>query len=292
MLAGISITCFAASYTVALVLEITRLFFRSGVRGALMVGFASAGLLAHALYLGYRATVEHTAPLSSEFDWYLLAAWLLTAIYLYLTIFHQHTMFGVFVLPFVLGLIAVAAWSADRTPFGVTHAARVWGQIHGVFLMLGTVAVVIGCAGGAMCLLQSYRLKHKRQPSVGLKLPSLEWLERLNSRAIWVSVVMIALGFLSGVVLNLVNHRLEMSKLPWSDPIIWSSALLLGWVVVAAGFSSLYRPARTGRKVAYLTLVSFVFLLLMVLVRVLLPSEHGNLKKDPTAAAARTEPLP
>ncbi len=44
-IAGISVFCFAASYTVTLALEISRLWFRSGVRGAVMLGFAGAGLL-------------------------------------------------------------------------------------------------------------------------------------------------------------------------------------------------------------------------------------------------------
>jgi len=35
MLSGIGITCFAASYAVALGLELTRLLFRGGVRGAM-----------------------------------------------------------------------------------------------------------------------------------------------------------------------------------------------------------------------------------------------------------------
>ena len=39
MLDGISIVCFAASYAVALCLEISRLFFRIGLRTAIMVGF-------------------------------------------------------------------------------------------------------------------------------------------------------------------------------------------------------------------------------------------------------------
>ena len=68
------------SYAVTLFLEITRLFFRSGVRGALMLGFAGMGLAMHALFLIQRWTHQgaHT-PLSSEFDWYLVAAWLLRA---------------------------------------------------------------------------------------------------------------------------------------------------------------------------------------------------------------------
>ena len=54
-MSGVSIVCFAASYTLTLVLEITRLFFRSGLRGAAMLALAGAGLFAHSVYLFYRA---------------------------------------------------------------------------------------------------------------------------------------------------------------------------------------------------------------------------------------------
>ncbi len=45
MLSGISITCFAGSHAVVLLLELTRPPFRSGLRGAIMLGFACAGLV-------------------------------------------------------------------------------------------------------------------------------------------------------------------------------------------------------------------------------------------------------
>ena len=51
MLSGISITCFAASYAVTLVLEASRLFFRLPVRWIVMILFAAAGLFAHTVYL-------------------------------------------------------------------------------------------------------------------------------------------------------------------------------------------------------------------------------------------------
>jgi hypothetical protein len=76
---GISVVCFAASYAVALACEASRLLFRSGVRGAAMIAFAVAGLVAHTLFLVWRATHEPAVPLSSAFDWYLLAAWLLAS---------------------------------------------------------------------------------------------------------------------------------------------------------------------------------------------------------------------
>ena len=83
-LSGINIICFAASYAVTLILEITRLFFRSGIRGAVMLGFAGAGLFAHTVYLYYRAIGAPGSPLSSKQDWYMVAAWVLVVTYLYL----------------------------------------------------------------------------------------------------------------------------------------------------------------------------------------------------------------
>ncbi|MEK6239144.1 MAG: hypothetical protein N2C14_30880, partial [Planctomycetales bacterium] len=115
-IAQINILCFAASYGITFLLEISRLAFRSGVRGAVMILFAAGGLFAHTLFLAHRAYIATGVPLSSPFDWYLIAAWLLILVYLYLTVYHQHTAMGFFVLPFVGVLILAAQW-ADKQPF-------------------------------------------------------------------------------------------------------------------------------------------------------------------------------
>ena len=110
--------------------------------------FASAGLLAHTLFLVYRATTATSTPLSSEFDWFLVAAWVLAATYLYLTFYHPRTAIGLFVLPLVLALVAVAQFFASHEPFAASRASQVWGAIHGVFILLGTVAVMVGFVAG------------------------------------------------------------------------------------------------------------------------------------------------
>ena len=135
-LSGISVFCFAASYTVALALELTRMFFRSGVRGALMLGFAGAGLLAHTLFLGYRAATASGAPLSSAFDWDLLGAWALVVIYLYLTWYHPKTSIGLFLLPLVLALLGLSQF-ADQEPFPQSSPARCGGRCTGFFCSWG-----------------------------------------------------------------------------------------------------------------------------------------------------------
>jgi len=287
-ISGISVFCFAASYTVALLLELTRMFFRSGVRGALMLGFAGAGFLAHTLFLGYRATRASGSPLSSAFDWDLLGAWALVVVYLYLTWYHPKVSIGVFLLPLVLALLGLSQF-ADQQPFPQSRAGQVWGTVHGIFLLLGVVTVSLGFVAGVMYLIQANRLKHKLPATQGLRLPSLEWLERVNSRAIVISALLIGVGFVSGIILNLVLHERSIDQLPWSDPIIWRTALMFAWLLVAVLFSAIYRPARGGRKVAYLTVASFAFLAISLGLGVLLPSEHGGAATEKQKAEGRRQ---
>ena len=274
-IAHITITCFLASYAVALGLEMSRLFFRSGVRGALMLAFGVAGLFAQTLYLGHRAANAAGAPLSSEFDFYLIAAWVLAATYLYLTVYHPHNPIGLFLLPLVILFVAGASLFASDQPFQRSAATRWWGIVHGICLLLGTVAVTLGFVSGCMYLLAAYRLKKKISPGEGLRLPSLEWSQKMNARTIGVAVIMLVGGFLSGIVLNLTKRTHGEASVPWTDPVVVSSALLVGWMVIAWLFSVLYKPAQQGRKVAYLTIASFVFLLI-ALIAILAPTtQHG-----------------
>jgi hypothetical protein len=184
----------------------------------------------------------------------------------------------------IIGLIGAAALLADRAPIASASASRAWGAIHGVFLLLGTVAVVIGFVAGAMYLLQAYRLKHKLPPSPGFRLPNLEWLELVNSRSLVISTLLVTVGFLSGVILKAQSRQ---GALPWSDPVVWSSALMLGWLLVATVFNAVYKPARRGRKVAYLTIVSFVFVAFALGVLLLVDTQHsskGDLRRAAVAA--------
>jgi len=253
-----------------------RLVFRSGIRGAIMLGFAGAGLVAHSAYLIARALETPGSPLSSTHDWYLVAAWVLVVVYLYLVYYHPKTSFGLFLLPLVLGLVGAAAFFADpNRPFTRLPSSYLWGIVHGTSILLGTVAVLIGFAAGLMYLGQARRLKHKRPPIRGLRLPSLEWLQRTNSRALVISVLLLGVGVASGTILNLSKPD-RSERLLWFDPLVLFTHLTFTWLLVATVVGAFYRPARQGRKVAYLTLVSMVFLLLVLGVMLLGKTQHGG----------------
>jgi len=276
MLSGVQIICFASSYAVALALEFSRLLFRSGVRGAVMLGFAGAGLVAHSVFLYYRAIHTQGPPLSSTQDWYLVAAWVLVVVYLYLVYYHPKTAFGLFLLPLVLGLIGTAYCIASPEPFARKPASQVWGTIHGVSLALAVAALFVGFAAGVMYLYQVRRLRRKLPPLHGPRLPSLEWLQQANGRALIVAVVMLGVGVASGTILNLIRRSGLSDRLPWYDPFVLGTLITLCWLLLAVIVGKLYKPAAHGHKVAYLTVVSFILLVLALGAGLLLNTQHGG----------------
>jgi len=288
-LSGISVVCFVASYAVALACEASRLVFRSGVRGAVMVAFAAAGLLAHTLFLGWRAVNEAAMPLSSPYDWYLLAAWLLAAGYLYLTVANPRTPVGLFVLPVVLALIG-AAQASSRAPFPQSPATQVWGAIHGSFNLAASVAVALGAIAGLMWLIQAGRLARKQAPLAGFRMPSLERLAAVTARTPSIAAWTAAAGFVSGIVLNAVNRRRGlMETVPWTDPVVLRMGALVAWLVVADALAAAARRRPDGpRTGARLALVSLAALTLSILWGLLAPTKHGQ----PPVAPASHEAAP
>lgn len=293
-LSGISVTCFVGSYLVAMALECTRPLWRLPARTGLTIGFTCAGLFAQLTYLILLAQsqegVSDRGLLADWYSWSLLLSWAIAAVYLVLLIRKPETTVGYFLLPAVLALVALAVAMDGLQPFNREEAAGLWSMIHGMAMLIGAAGVVIGFLAGGMYLVQSARLKRKRPASKGLKLPTLEWLQRLNRRTLLFSTSAVALGTLAGVIMNL-NAQ---GSVPWASRGIVLPIVLLAWLLIATGIELLYRPARQGRKVAYLTLASFGFLVLAMIG--VLGTEHGGAPRpktpDPATADSVTSQTP
>ena len=280
----ISVVCFAASYAVALACEASRLLFRSGVRGAVMVGFAAAGLVAHTAFLLWRAASEGAVPLSSPFDWYLLAAWVLAAGSLALTLATPRTPIGLFMLPVVLALIGAATLSS-REPFPQTPATQVWGMIHGSLNLAASLAVAAGAIAAVMWLFQAGRLARKQAPKWGFRMPSLERLFETTRHAMTVAAWTAAAGFTSGIILNAVNkQRGLLETVPWTDPVVLRMGMLVSWLIVAAVIARVVKQRPGGaRTIVWLSLVSFAVLTGSILWGLFGDTRHGVPPVSPPA---------
>lgn len=296
---NISITCFAASYLVVFVLEVTRVFWDVSLRKFVRVGFAAAGLFAHSVYLFLQGKVELDAGgiwLGNWYGWCLAAAWILAAAYLWISIRQPKSVIGLFLMPVVLLLIGAGFLLGNETQFSVGRAKTIWNMVHGFSLLLGTAIVSLGFVFGVVYLFQANRLKKKRHHSRNFRLPSLEWLQWSSELALITSTVLLAIGLISGIVVNLIKQvdevgQMNSGTIAWSDPVVWSSAVLFAWLLAVSIFNTFYRPSRTGRKVAYLVVTSFLFLVLELCIVWNVGHAVSESGTPPTSATTKLESL-
>lgn len=274
MLSGISTICFASCYAIAFALEIVGLAKRFAWHRTVLLVATIVGLVTHTLFLANLAAATKTAPLASPAEWLLFASWVLVLIYLGAIVNLPRAASGLILLPLILGLIAASRF-ASTIPFGPERASQFWGDVHGWMLLFGTVAVCVGFSAGVMYLIQASWLKRRRPPSEELQLPSLEWLERINKSSLALSMLLVVLGFVSGLILSTFRHRGEENYLLWTDPVVISLAAMTAWLVAAEIFRLVYPAARRGRKVAYLTLASFGFLIITLVSFLWLDNVHS-----------------
>jgi ABC-type transport system involved in cytochrome c biogenesis permease subunit len=256
----ITLLCFAASYALALALEGLQLAWPGRVQRLLSLSLGGAGLAAHTLFLAVQRP-----PLSSQFGSMLFLAWILAVFYFYGSIHHRRLAWGIFVLPVVLGL-CVLARVFDRPPADAEASWRVgfvsfqgesfWNVVHGGLLLLAAVGVCVGFVASVMYLVHARQLKAKLPPDQGVRLLSLERLEEINRRAINLAFPLLTVGLLVGVALMVQDGRPIRGL---ADPKIVSAGLL--WLVFALLLYLRYGYHLRGRRVAWLTIVTFALLL-------------------------------
>ncbi len=271
MLTGVSLTCFLFSYLAVLLLEIWRLFFKLPARQFLIMVGMSAGLLAHTIFLGNELFGDQsTRFLSNWFQWVVLGAFGLAIACTYLMARNPSGNVGLFLIPLVLALIGIAVLVRNDQPFAADSAVTFWARVHGVSLLLGTMFIFQGFAFGVMYLVQSYRLKKKSKKRGFLRLPALEFLQSINRMTLFASATTLGAGMLSGIFLNLSRD----GRVAWFGSGILVSLALFVWALVAAILEVRSTNALGGRRGAFLSIASFVFLVIVLLFVML--STHGQ----------------
>lgn len=260
---NVHVICFLASYTVAFVLEWTRLLGKRSIHWGLTLLFGGAGFAAHTLYLLERSRQTDLPPLlSSPHDWLLVLAWLAIVFYLFLTAVDRNLPIGLFLLPLVLLLTGASYLVSDAGSAEIT-AQRGWKMLHASLLVFGIAGVLTGVVLSMMYLVQHWRLKHKQSPHAGLVLPNLEKLARLNWWAVVVSVPLLTLGLATGVGLGWYARQAAEPVSFW-DPVVLGSGV--AWLVMVVFFAWLLQARHpVGKQIAWLTLWSCGFLLITLI---------------------------
>jgi ABC-type transport system involved in cytochrome c biogenesis permease subunit len=260
MLYRVTLVCFAASYGVALLVELLHLFQPRRVHRLLGTLFGAAGLLAHTLFLArIFFLAPEIPPLSSPYGSLLFLAWIFAIFYLYGSLHHRRVVWGVFVLPLVLAFIGLAALaqpdSGEASALSWWQGEKFWSTLHGVLLLLAGVGICVGFLASVMYLIQAHRLRAKVPPRQGMRLLSLERLEEMIRRAITLAFPLLTAGVLIGMA-QMVQHAGEVQN--WLDPKVLGTAGL--WLVFALLLYLRLGAHLRGRNMALLTIVAFLLL--------------------------------
>jgi ABC-type uncharacterized transport system permease subunit len=256
---NVSHACFGLSYLAALACEAARLRWPSRPLRLAGLAWGTAGLLAHTAFL----LTQHPTPASPEGS-LLGVAWVLAVFSLFGSVHHARQAWAVFVLPVVVGLVALSlastpvAEEASAAPPWLP-AERVWGSLHGLLLLLAAVGVSVGFLASVMYLVQAGRLKAKRNPLGGVKLLSLERLEAMNRHAVNAAFLLLSVGLLLGVVL--LRHGADLAGNLFAVKILGTLGL---WAVFGVLTYLRYGANVSGRRLALGTIVAFALLVLVL----------------------------
>ena len=202
--------------------------------------FCTAALLRHGLSSG------HWEPVGDNFDALVWLAVLLAGFTAYVQATRPLAALDWFLMPVVIALLvcAVVFGRTDYQPY----VGRAWSTVHKATSFGGAAFFAIAAAGGAMYVLASDRLRHKK-PAVRY-LGSLERLERLNTNAVTIGFALLTVGIITGAFEMLHNNK------PTSA---WKVVLAGGvWVIYAVVLHAPINPVLRGRRAATLSVrVSF-----------------------------------
>jgi ABC-type uncharacterized transport system permease subunit len=217
------------------------------------------GWLAQTAMLALQATRADGFPWTSWSGSLNLFVWLVVSAYLIWGCRPRFRLLGLGVMPLAAVLFVVARLGGGTgsresqmhygSAFLVVHVGSVLAAFAGFTLAAGLAGVY---------LWQERRLKRRDAGILRRRVPPLASLERLASRTIVVSLVLLTLGLVVGIArLRDGDHHLDALE----------AVTVLTWVVYSA-----YVVARpSGRRAAYLALGGFA---LVILVRLALAGGH------------------
>ena len=277
MLSGVSIICLIGSYSVAFVLELFRFFFPSRFRHVFLTLAVFLGLVAHSAFLyHHQIALESGKIVNSAVGFFLIAAWGLACVYLFLCCIYPRIPFGLYLIPIVLGLIFSGTFWANPEPYSPQSVGQLWRTVHGLSILLATLSVFVSFIAGAMFWEQQRRLKKKIADNAALQWPSLEWTMVAVRHGIGFATGLLAIGIFSGLLLNhlILIHERRMVSL--TDPLVIGISILFLFLLAFLGTLTIYRPLQEGRRIIALTTWCFLFLVSILLFALFYGNAHWS----------------
>lgn len=252
-------------YVLALVTYALYFSGRYPSAGRAATALLGAGVLAHTFVIGMQTMAAGHVPFAGTTHAISTFVWLLTLAYLYVEVSTEERGLGIFVLPIIVLLQLLPALHGSgvepRSP--LLESPLFWAHVASLlfaYASFGLAAVI-----GVTYVLQFQEIKAKHLGFFYTRLPSLQALDVMNSRVVFVGWALLTFGLVAGVIWTIQVRAVDpadarVRAISLTDPKIFVA--LITWCIYS--FQLLARRAIgwRGRRAAYLSAVGFIVVLL------------------------------
>lgn len=135
--------------------------------------------------------------LSSFESWQVISGGLIF-VFLLLSLFYRFIAAGILIVPlamvfYILSLTHIVSYRAPNHLL-----ANPWAFIHLVFIFLGVLIFLVSMVTGLLYLIREGRIKQKLTGGFWDRLPSLEIMEQLHYRSLYIGFVCFTIGMITG----------------------------------------------------------------------------------------------
>ncbi len=226
---------------------------RTWVAGA-SLWTTAAGYLLHVLYFASRWTESGRVPVTNFFEAANFLSMGIVLVFLIMEFRFKIAALGSFMLPLVLILMTPALVLSGRIEEMKPVLKSGWLGVHTGFAVLGDAAFAFAFIVSVMYLIQERQLKSKHLGAIFQRLPSLDTMDTLGYRALTFGWPLFTLGMITG---SIWANSAWGTYWSWDPKETWS---LITWVIYLV-LLHLRTIGWRGRKMAFLSIIGFAFVL-------------------------------
>jgi ABC-type transport system involved in cytochrome c biogenesis permease subunit len=220
--------------------------------------------LAHTFVIGMQTMEVRHVPFANPSRAISTFVWLLALSYLYLETTTEERSMGVFIMPMLMGLQTIPALSP-----GVENVDPVldspWFWVHVSSLLFAYASFGLAGVLGLTYMVQFKEIKKKHLGYFYTRLPSLQTLDVMNSRAVAIGWLFLTVGVVVGAIWTAqarvaAPNDPNLQAMALNDPKIFVAVLT--WAVYSFAVFARRTMGWTGRRAAWLSAVGFAIVLL------------------------------
>jgi ABC-type transport system involved in cytochrome c biogenesis permease subunit len=226
------------------------------------------GALAQTFVIGMKTVEMGAIPIAGTTAAISTFVWLLALAYLYVEMTTDERAMGTLTLVLIVALQMMLLFVPEteaRSPSPVLRSPLF--AVHVSSLLFAYASFALACVIGITYVLLFKEIKAKHLGFFYARLPSLQVLDRMNQRTIWIGWVCLTIGIVAGAIFAGQARALPSAAL---DPRVQAMSLgdpkifvaLVCWGVYSFEAFGARRLGWGGRRTAYLSALGFSIVLL------------------------------